>query len=69
MQHEGLWQRIAAALTHSAPIFPPLKTHKDPDPVPNDMSVIPGLPDLLPTAAKQRRKEPHPHQKKKRKEK
>ena len=26
MQPEGLWQRLAAALTGSAPIFPPLST-------------------------------------------
>ena len=40
----------------SAPIFPPLKTHKDPDPIPNDMSVTPGLPDLLPPLATRQRK-------------
>ena len=28
--------------------FPAFTTHNDPDPVPNDMCVIPGLPDLLP---------------------
>ena len=56
MQPEGLWQWLAAALTDSAPIFPPLKTHKDPDPIPNDMSVTPGLPDLLPPMAARQRK-------------
>ena len=28
--------------------FPAFTTHNDPGPVPNDMCVIPGLPDLLP---------------------
>ena len=41
MQPEGLWQRLAAALYGQRAHFPAFKTHKDPDPVPNDMSVMP----------------------------
>lgn len=54
-QPEGLWQQLAPALTDSAPIFPPLEV-QDPDPVPNDMCVVPGLPFLLPPRQKKKRK-------------
>ena len=55
MQPEGLWQRLAAAPKDSAPVSPPLE--KKTNPVPNDMSVIPGLPLLLPPISAGQRKE------------
>ena len=49
--------------------FPVFTTHSDPDPVPNDMCVILGLPDLLPPMAAGQRKRRNRTRTKKRKEK